>query len=199
MRNETLSKREENKINNREQILKASRRLFTSKGYEQTTMEDIAGRVGLTKATVYNYFPNKESLLIGTCEDVLEAGEAQLVADSDGLSTVDCLSRTLAVVVCASAKYPDLARRITYMNARTDSELYDTGRRMSEILVRIVERGQEKGELNKKIDPSEIADALIGLYFVSQFLWPDTPQDGMDDLEKEVSRRVADLLEGYRG
>lgn len=196
MENETLSKREENKINNREQILKASRRLFTSKGYEQTTMEDIAGKVGLTKATVYNYFPNKESLLLGTCEDVLEAGEAQIVADSDDLSIVDCLSHTLAVFIRASAKYPDLARRITYMNARADSGLYDTSRKMSQILVKVIQRGQGKGSLSKNVDPSEIADSLIGLYFVSQFLWPDTVPEG-DELEKEVCRRVENLLKGY--
>ena len=65
------------------------------------------------------------------------------IRDSDDLSIVDCLSRTLAVFIRALAKYPDLARRITYMNAQADSGLYDTGRKMSQILVKEVCRQVE--------------------------------------------------------
>ena len=82
------------------------------------------------------------------------------------------------------------------MNARADSGLYDTGRKMSRILVKVIQRGQEKGALSKGVNPSEIADSLIGIYFVSQFLWPDTVPEG-DELEKEVCRRVENLLKGY--
>ena len=61
---EQLSRRELNKIHCRQRILKASRQLFSIKGYEETTMEDVAARAEVSKATLYNYFPGKDSLLM---------------------------------------------------------------------------------------------------------------------------------------
>ena len=49
-----------------------SRRLFTAKGYEETTMEDIAEAAEVSKATLYNYFSSKENLLLGIAEAALD-------------------------------------------------------------------------------------------------------------------------------
>lgn len=68
-----VSRREANKIKCRQQILKSARRLFKEKGYDSTMIEDIADKAGISKATLYNYFPNKESLLVGTMDDQIEA------------------------------------------------------------------------------------------------------------------------------
>ena len=62
------SRRELNKIQCRQRILKASRQLFSTKGYEETTMDDVAERAEVSKATLYNYFPGKDSLLMGIAE-----------------------------------------------------------------------------------------------------------------------------------
>jgi AcrR family transcriptional regulator len=47
----------------RKAILKAALRLFASKGYSATTIDDIARRVGISKGLIYNYFPTKEKIL----------------------------------------------------------------------------------------------------------------------------------------
>ena len=57
-----------NKLKCRRQILKASRRLFKEKGYEATMIGDVAAKAEISKATLYNYFPSKESLLAGTLD-----------------------------------------------------------------------------------------------------------------------------------
>ncbi len=44
------------------EILKAARELFISKGYEKTTMLDIADRAELSRRTLYHYFPYKENI-----------------------------------------------------------------------------------------------------------------------------------------
>src|SRR5438105_9544893 len=46
----------------REAILAAAARLFVQKGYEATTMDDIAGAAGVSKATLYRYVTSKEEL-----------------------------------------------------------------------------------------------------------------------------------------
>src|SRR5947209_9304383 len=49
-------------IRKREAILAAAGRLFAEKGYEATTMDDLAGAAGVSKATLYRYITSKEEL-----------------------------------------------------------------------------------------------------------------------------------------
>ncbi|WP_420962049.1 TetR/AcrR family transcriptional regulator [Brucella sp. IR073] len=47
----------------REEIILAARELFREKGYAGASMQDLASRVGLKKASLYMRFPNKEALV----------------------------------------------------------------------------------------------------------------------------------------
>ena len=47
----------------REEILNAAHTLFTTKGFQPTTMEDILRVVGIAKGTLYYHFPSKEQIL----------------------------------------------------------------------------------------------------------------------------------------
>ena len=47
----------------REEILDAAHTLFTTKGFQPTTMEDILKVVGIAKGTLYYHFPSKEKIL----------------------------------------------------------------------------------------------------------------------------------------
>ncbi|HEV7148386.1 MAG TPA: TetR/AcrR family transcriptional regulator [Pedococcus sp.] len=46
-----------------EQILVIAEQVFAERGYQATTMEDVAERVGVTKPLIYEYFGSKEGLL----------------------------------------------------------------------------------------------------------------------------------------
>jgi AcrR family transcriptional regulator len=56
-------KREEYAEARREQILEAALRVFASGGFAETTMDAVAAAVGVSKASLYNYFPTKDALL----------------------------------------------------------------------------------------------------------------------------------------
>ena len=72
------SRRALNKEKSRRSILKASRKLFSDQGYDETLIEEIADLAEVSKATVYNYFPDKDSLLIAIVEEVEEGIEDYL-------------------------------------------------------------------------------------------------------------------------
>ncbi|MDP9067969.1 MAG: TetR/AcrR family transcriptional regulator [Actinomycetota bacterium] len=52
----------------RQEILDAALRLFNERGFESTTVADIARAAGAAKGTVYLYFPSKEDVLRGLYE-----------------------------------------------------------------------------------------------------------------------------------
>ena len=49
-------------------LLQAATKVFTSKGYRQTQMSDIAREMGVSQGTVYNYVESKEALFLLVCE-----------------------------------------------------------------------------------------------------------------------------------
>lgn len=53
-------------------ILRAARKVFTQKGFENATMQEIARRARLSKAALYLYFPSKEDLYIEIVCDVFQ-------------------------------------------------------------------------------------------------------------------------------
>jgi AcrR family transcriptional regulator len=69
------------------EIVQAALDLFVEKGFSSTKMDEIAKRAGVTKGTVYLYFPSKEDLFRAVVEEMmgpnLEMGE-RLVAEHTG-------------------------------------------------------------------------------------------------------------------
>lgn len=61
-----MSKIEENKAKKREGVLSASQSLFLADGYERTSMDTVAKESGVTKQTLYRYFPSKIALFQAT-------------------------------------------------------------------------------------------------------------------------------------
>ncbi|MEA4966042.1 MAG: TetR/AcrR family transcriptional regulator [Oscillospiraceae bacterium] len=193
-----MSKRESNKIDCRERILKASRRLFTSKGYEETMMEDIAQRAQVSKATVYNYFPNKESLLIGTADDVIKHIDDLLIESLESSqSGEEKLRRVLEAFVQASLRYPDLARRITYLNSCESSALYATSKKMIQILRTLILEAQAEGTFRHDANPDDMVDVLMGLYFIAQFQWPEITRYTQEHLQERLGQFFTWMMAGF--
>ena len=63
----TLARREREKQQRRIEILEAAEELFDQKGFESTTIEEVARRTELSKGTIYLYFKSKDELLLAVC------------------------------------------------------------------------------------------------------------------------------------
>jgi AcrR family transcriptional regulator len=61
--NTAVGRREREKATRKKEILDAAQELFFSKGFENTTMDDIAERAEFGKPTLYTYFKSKEEIL----------------------------------------------------------------------------------------------------------------------------------------
>ena len=57
----------------RRQILEGARQAFAELGYERTSVDAVAARAGVSKATVYNHFGDKKGLYIATAMEEVEA------------------------------------------------------------------------------------------------------------------------------
>jgi TetR/AcrR family transcriptional repressor of mexJK operon len=57
-----LPRREQNRLNRERAILDAALKVFAAQGYSAASMDAVAAEAGVTKPTLYSYFPSKESL-----------------------------------------------------------------------------------------------------------------------------------------
>src|SRR5215467_10033851 len=83
----------------RKRIVDTARRLFYEKGYERTTLDDIAERLQVTKPFIYSYYKNKNELLHEIAQQCIdECLEAQSRILATKISTAEKLARIVAEV-----------------------------------------------------------------------------------------------------
>ncbi len=70
----------------RESILAVAQALFLQQGLENTTMVEIAAAAGITKVTLYRYFPNRDEIALAVYPRMLERTAALLSPSATTLS-----------------------------------------------------------------------------------------------------------------
>lgn len=147
----------------RAQILAAADQAFRERGLADTSMEEIAGRAGLTRKTLYNLFSSKDEIALTLIARV-EAGDAgyraRIAANQDMLPL-------LVAVLLDSAGWclanPSLARLALSPAQRPSATPPD--RPSFQGLVRdILVLGQQQEVIRRDEDPDFMALLLLGIY-----------------------------------
>ena len=174
------------------QILDAAFEVFAEHGLASARLDDIARRAGVSKGTIYLYFPSKEDLFrevvrhtVGDAIDDIERRLTGATAMDDLNSFTDAHWRFLC-----SAKFPPLQRwvhgELTAYPELAEfygQEVLGRGRRL---LRSILERGMERGEF-RRMDSGVAARALVAL-LVTYGNWRHKPvlcesMDGKTDAQ----------------
>ena len=73
----------------RKKILASGKSLFRSKGFAQTTTRDLSRTAGIAVGTLFNYFPNKESLGMSILAEALEQGRSRFLEDDRSIPSLE--------------------------------------------------------------------------------------------------------------
>jgi TetR/AcrR family transcriptional regulator len=100
-------------VKSTDRILKKSLELFSSKGYDATSVREICEAAGITKPTLYHFYGSKEGVYRAIVEGALERFRADMVRalGTQGALRVR-LVRMARAYVDAGVREPDLARFI---------------------------------------------------------------------------------------
>src|SRR5438270_13684813 len=69
----TTSLKEKQRHEREELIIQAAEEVLQEKGYYETSMDEIAARVGIAKGTIYTHFPGKEELVLAIFKRDMQA------------------------------------------------------------------------------------------------------------------------------
>lgn len=109
----------------RKKIVSEAFAVFLVKGFEKTTMDDIAARLGVTKPAIYRYYKNKEELFIAAGAEAMLGEFKQLFMTS--FSSGDLIAGAGLFFdghVAINQKYAAVAKDIESIISR-DRSLYD--------------------------------------------------------------------------
>src|SRR5258706_14655428 len=87
-----MARQEERRAATRGAVMRAAQKLFESKGFSATTMDEIAAAAGVAKGAVYHHFPSKEELF----EAVFEAVSLGLLGRVAAVGGKDILDAMVA-------------------------------------------------------------------------------------------------------
>lgn len=82
-----------------QELITTATHLFLEQGYQATTVDQIAGAVGMSERTFFRYFPSKDALVLGKYEQLGEAFAARLCARPRDEAVWIALRRMLDQVV----------------------------------------------------------------------------------------------------
>jgi AcrR family transcriptional regulator len=68
MKRDPLPVRERTRRAVRDELTQLAKELFVEKGYDETTIDDLAAAAGMSKRTFFRYFASKEELVVGKYE-----------------------------------------------------------------------------------------------------------------------------------
>lgn len=135
----------------RERVLTAWAELIGERGYDAVSLADVAARVGLARTAIYNYFPDKEALLLAHTDRELEGLLAQL---REELAAAPTAAGKLRIIVTRHAAGlsgrpllpgPGVAGLV---GSRTYERLEDHLAPLENLLRDIIAEGVASGELD---------------------------------------------------
>jgi AcrR family transcriptional regulator len=146
-------------------LLDAAVAVFNERGYDATSVEEIAGRLGVTKSAIYHHVPSKVELLRLALDRALDGLFA--VTEEPGATTGRAIDR-LEHVVRGSVRV--LAEELPFvtllLRVRGNSEVEQAalGRRreFDRIVTELVRAAEDEGDVRQDVDPAVTSRLLFG-------------------------------------
>lgn len=164
---------------------------FNERGYDATTMEDIARATGMTKSAVYHHVSGKQELLRLAVGRALEALLA--VLDEPGAlegSAVDRLEhvvRRSVDVLAAELPYVTLLLRVRG-NTQTERWALERRRELDRRLAALTQDAIDAGQVRNDVDPRLVARLLFGtVNSVAEWYRPDAGHGARDVADAVVA------------
>lgn len=177
--------RETKKELTRTRIKEAALSLFAEQSYESTTIEQIAKLAGVAKGTFFNYFMSKDELICDL-QGLFVINEIIKLKDKQG----PLIPKMQLIIFELLRQFPlnkGLTRALFQAILGSDKALEkhrNLVADLKDVIIPLVEYGQECGELRKEMPADMIAQLALHTYFGTLILW------SMEEDEEKLNEQM---------
>lgn len=148
-----------------ETLLSVAAELFTERGYDGTSMEDLARKLGLTKSAIYHHVPGKQELLRLAVDRALD-GLFDVVtkvrsAPGPAISRLEALVHGSVLVLADRLVFVTLLLRVRG-NSDVEREALRRRREFDRFVATLVDEARSDGDIRTDIDPAITARLIFG-------------------------------------
>lgn len=137
----------------RDKVLVTAIRLFTSKGYFNTSMRDITRESGVSTGSIYHYFKDKEGVAAALYQSMIERMRTELQQIMHTYVTAhDQCRAVVSLLFTISEQEPDAMAFMLYVKHREflPGERPVCSSEPFEMMRAMVQRGMERGEIEQR-------------------------------------------------
>jgi AcrR family transcriptional regulator len=182
----------------RDELTRIAARLFAERGYQGTSLADLAEALGVQKPSLYHHIASKEDLLWDVAREGAAAFHAALDAVPAAAPAPERIRLALRAHLAVVAGQLDVAtvfvREWRFLAGRRHDEFVAERRRYEERLRELFRDGADSGELRTDLDV-----ATAALLFLSAANWAYTWLRPGADTDGLADRLYGVLLDGMRG
>jgi len=201
----SAQRRQREKEERYQTILKAAEKLFVKEGYHQTSINKIADLAEVSVGTVYFYFKNKEDLLIQLLDEISYLFRSRIGAEfRKSSSSLDGFTKAGHMFFSEFCRlYPEKVA-IMYRESIGQSPLVDEHRKktqdrsINDIREALIEISKNMGfEFPSRISADIIAISILGIYqnIATHYL---VSQENQEDLDLIAKDSVSYLVGGIK-
>lgn len=200
---EKLSLRKSQKEATRQRVLDAARELFETKGFDATTVREIAAQAAVSVGSVFTTFSSKGDILSQVMADRLDALYAELDRVVPHLrgSTPDRLRSIFAIHYAFETRRTRLF--LAHIAAAYNWTLSPTSRpygrtpRLKQVIRDCIAEGVNRGDVAPEADIELVVDALLASYAWTYRLaaWDNADAEAMSAV---MDRHIGLLADGFR-
>jgi len=152
----------------RERLLRAAEQLFSKRGYDTTSMADVADRAHTGVGTLYHHFPDKRALLLALIDEWSDRELARGRAEFDAVLRASGADLRAAIRGYLASRYRALrqdgalglvVRALGQRDPEVRSRLARVDQVVTERVRDLIAFGQESGTVRPDVDP--VAAALL--------------------------------------
>jgi AcrR family transcriptional regulator len=147
-------------------VVERSVELFIERGFDGTSMEDLAGHLGISKSAIYHHVAGKDALLGLALDRALsgleEAAAAVRTAELEPVARLELLVRRSVDVLVERLPYVTLLLRVRG-NSAVERDALTRRRRIDRLAAGLVRDAVAAGQLRPDVDPAVTARLLFGM------------------------------------
>ncbi|MDH3201317.1 MAG: TetR/AcrR family transcriptional regulator [Myxococcales bacterium] len=176
--------------------------LFTTQGYEATSTREIADAADIAAGTLFNYFPEKRSLLIHLMQRQIDDAANSAFETMEASSLEEQLTYVFSALTRCYARERRLSRvfikelLFTDGSQRADTTAWTFG--LVSRVAGLIGQAKRRGELDSSVDAMDAAQQVFSMHYFGMVTWLGGTIPSRTAQEKQFQTALSLLFRGIR-